>query len=204
MTTKFNKMNRFLSVSAFIVSFIALLSTVFRIDISISNDTFIGLGIAIIGILATFMVAYQIFTNLDQKDRLKEIEQSFKKVDRLQNIILGGLGHEQYIRRIDSAKIELKKNPLQALHYTLEALTTILDLEDNYSRISLTMDLIKKIEPSVIKQLQRWEDCDIRNIEACIWNINQYRNQSFYELTDNRSILDNLERELKYVCDLNK
>lgn len=189
-------MNRFLSISSFIVSITALLCVVFKVDVPISNDTFVGLGIAVIGVLATFMVAYQIFTSLDQNDRMRKVEKLLHDANSLQIKVSNELNNEQCIRRLQSAKDYKNSNALQSLHYALEALSFTFKTDDKYVETSLILEFIVEIEPSVVSQVEGDACCDIRNVESCLYYIDMYKRASFYKLTKNRVAFDSIYLKL--------
>lgn len=91
-----------ISILALILSIIACIITCLRVEIYTTNDTFVGVMAGFMGICATIIVCYQIFSILDTKNRLKEIERTQKELN------------------IELAKFKNEKNKSEAvLNYTI-------------------------------------------------------------------------------------
>lgn len=73
------KVNRWLSIIAFSISIITIILLGCGYKFNLSDNGFIGLGVAIIGILATFMVGYQIVSVLDIKEKVNLLNDKLKE-----------------------------------------------------------------------------------------------------------------------------
>ncbi|MEG0949829.1 MAG: hypothetical protein RR303_07590 [Bacteroidales bacterium] len=76
--------NRYLALafSAFIFSIIAIIIAAINVPVVITHETFVGTIATFMGLCATFMVGYQIFSILSINDKLKEIEETSKCLDK--------------------------------------------------------------------------------------------------------------------------
>lgn len=75
--------NRWLSVIALIFSLVAIVLVTYEYEFNITDTGVIGLGIAIMGVLATFMVGYQIVSVLDIKEKVNLLNDKLKEQSKL-------------------------------------------------------------------------------------------------------------------------
>lgn len=67
--------NESLTAASFVMSLLAIVFSVAKFNFSPSTDAFVGIMAGLIGVCATIMVGYQIFSILDTKNQLKEIKE---------------------------------------------------------------------------------------------------------------------------------
>ena len=77
------KTNRWLSIIALIFSLFVIALVAYGYKFNITDSGFIGLGIAIMGVLATFMVGYQIVSVLDIKEKVNLLNDKLKEQSNL-------------------------------------------------------------------------------------------------------------------------
>lgn len=109
--------NNWVSLLASVLSIIALIVTFLRIDITISNDAFIGIIASFIGACATIIVGAQIYNSVEAKRLIRDVENRQNRLD--ENIeksykIMGVV--ESNVKKLDSQmddinmKIQLVNN----------------------------------------------------------------------------------------------
>ena len=72
---------KFLSITAFILSIISILLVAFGYNFNLTDSGFLSGGIAIIGILATIMVGYQIYSAISQDGKINILSEKSKQLD---------------------------------------------------------------------------------------------------------------------------
>ncbi|WP_321479723.1 hypothetical protein [uncultured Bacteroides sp.] len=65
---------KWLSISAFILSLLACIVTWLRVDVYITNDTFVGLMTGFMGVSTTLIIGFQIFNFIENSNKIKKIE----------------------------------------------------------------------------------------------------------------------------------
>ncbi len=73
--------NNWVALLSLAISVIALIITFLRIDVTISNDTFIGIIASFIGICATIIVGAQIYNSVEAKRLMDDIRNRQNKLD---------------------------------------------------------------------------------------------------------------------------
>ena len=74
--------NNWVSLLALLISFIALIITFLRIEVTISNDTFIGIIASFIGASTTLVVGAQIYNSIEtrkMKDDMQNVEENMHR-----------------------------------------------------------------------------------------------------------------------------
>ena len=74
--------NNWVSLLALLISVIALIITFLRIDVTISNDTFIGIIASFIGASTTLVVGAQIYNSIEtrkMKDDMQNVEENMHR-----------------------------------------------------------------------------------------------------------------------------
>ena len=75
--------NNWVSLLALIFSVIALIITFLRVDVTISNDTFIGIIASFIGLSVAMIIGWQIFSYIQTKS---EIDKVYARLDSLMEV----------------------------------------------------------------------------------------------------------------------
>jgi len=73
--------NNWTSLLALLISFIALVITFLRIDVTISNDTFIGIIASFIGACATIVVGAQLYNSIEARGLINDIKKDQKSIE---------------------------------------------------------------------------------------------------------------------------
>lgn len=69
---------------ALVLSIIACIITLVRIDVYITNDTFVGIMAGFMGICATILLGAQIYNSIDTRNSINKLNESFNsKIDKL-------------------------------------------------------------------------------------------------------------------------
>ena len=78
------KRQNIVSWIALALSIIACIVTLVRIDVYITNDTFIGIMAGFMGICATILLGAQIYNSIDTRNSINKLNESFNdKIDKL-------------------------------------------------------------------------------------------------------------------------
>lgn len=100
-----------LSIAAFVISWL-------RIDVYMTNDTFVGIMAGFMGACATILVGVQIYNSIDTRNSIKKINESFNK-----KIIKLNADYKFRITKIDEVQKDLLKK-LQDVNIESEKLFT--------------------------------------------------------------------------------
>lgn len=112
-----------LSWIAIILSVIAMIITWLRVEVTIENDTFVGLMAGFMGACATILVGAQIYNSIDTRNKIETINKAFdERIDQLNsnydsrlrdiNVLNNNLSYElEAIKKeLQQAKIERETN----------------------------------------------------------------------------------------------
>lgn len=156
-----------LSWIAIILSVIAMIITWLRVEVTIENDTFVGLMAGFMGACATILVGAQIYNSIDTKNSINKINESFNnKINEL------NADYKLRITNIDEVQKDLLKK-LQDVNTESERLFT-----QTKGSIFLTTGLTfhDKYPLRAYKNYILGIDCylkseDIDNTNVCLHNI---------------------------------
>lgn len=112
-----------LSWIAIILSVIAMIITWLRVEVTIENDTFVGLMAGFMGACATILVGVQIYNSIDTRNKIETINKTFdEKIDKLNsnydlrirdiNVLNNNLSYELETlkKELQQAKVERETN----------------------------------------------------------------------------------------------
>lgn len=129
--------NSWMSLVALVFSTIALIITYLRIDVTISNDTFIGIIASFIGASTTLVVGAQIYNSIEtrkMKDDMQNVEENIHKkmivIDCAVNYIQGLANvterplsaYRDFISALDSAYDSNNHNAIEDCYNNLNAI----------------------------------------------------------------------------------
>lgn len=119
------KWNNWFSGIALVLSTIACFLTWLRVDVYVTNDTFVGIMAGFMGACATLIIGVQIYNSIDTRNTINELNNSFeKKIKELEQSIDTQLRDSRVLqnelnyeltntnKELESAKKERKKNEL--------------------------------------------------------------------------------------------
>lgn len=138
-----------LSIAAFVISWL-------RIDVYMTNDTFVGIMAGFMGACATILVGVQIYNSIDTKNSINKLNESFEiKINKIDNdynsrikelnLIINKLQHELEETKKEKTSNELKMQsyiyrthgislveiqPLTAFEYLYKSLELALQNDD--------------------------------------------------------------------------
>lgn len=156
-----------LSWIAIILSVIAMIITWLRVEVTIENDTYVGIMAGFMGVCATILVGAQIFNSIDTKNSINEINESFdNKINKLNT------DYKLRITNIDEIQKDLLKK-LQDVNIESEKLFTQME-----GSIFLTTGLTfhdkypLRAYKNYILGIDRYlKSEDIDNTNVCLHNI---------------------------------
>lgn len=129
--------NNWVSLLALLISFIALIITFLRIEVTISNDTFIGIIASFIGASTTLVVGAQIYNSIEtrkMKDDMQNVEENMHRkmivIDCAVNYIQGLANvterplsaYRDFISALDSAYDSNNHNVIEDCYNNLKAI----------------------------------------------------------------------------------
>lgn len=166
--------NNKISLLALLVSVISLAIVLFRVEIYTTNDTFVGIMAAFIGICATFMVGHQIINSIELNRKISDInstqielkEELEKEKEERQK---SNLQMRAYYLRVGGISASMEQ-PFQAYFCFIEELKLFLDLK-NIGEIKTTSANISNL----VRRTTKMEVFGTKYIE----DIESF---SFYEL----------------------
>lgn len=101
---------KFLSITAFILSIISILLVAFGYKFNLTDSGFLSGGIAIIGILATIMVGYQIYSAISQDGKINILSEKSKQLDEKIEISNKNIDKtKEYLDFLTKEKCELEE-----------------------------------------------------------------------------------------------
>lgn len=128
--------NNWMSLLALVFSTIALIITFLRIDVTISNDTFIGIMASFVGASTTLVVGVQIYNSIEtrkMKSDMQNMEENMQKkmivIDCAVNYIQGLANvterplsaYRDFINALDSAYDSNNHNAIEDCYNNLQA-----------------------------------------------------------------------------------
>lgn len=134
--------NNWVSLLALLISFIALIITFLRIDVTISNDTFIGIISSLIGACATIIVGVQIYNSVETKNVKENLRKMEEKMKEKMIVIDCAVNYIQGL-------VNITERPLSAYRDFISALDSAYDsnnhnvIEDCYNNLNV---IIQKIQ----------------------------------------------------------
>lgn len=203
-----NKISRITIISSWIFSLIAILCSFLRVDVHITHETFIGVIAALIGVIATFIVGFQIYNVIENNAKLKEYESSQNKirVEILQNKRafaknLKALENQIKISSSENNKRSYKhKCDVNYLKSQIHLHTSHLKISDWNSLLSTTLKLDKDLNDDHEAFIQFLQS---ENIHYYLDLIDAQQNNKSISLNDNlhmgKKIIDRFDSNLKKI-----
>ncbi|EOS18568.1 MULTISPECIES: hypothetical protein [Parabacteroides] len=159
--------NNWVSLLALLISVIALIITFLRIDVTISNDTFIGIIASFIGASTTLVVGAQIYNSIEtrkMKDDMQNVEENMHRkmivIDCAINYIQGLANvterplsaYRDFISALDSAYDSNNHNAIEDCYNNLNAIIQKIqagkglneNVEQKNTQIENAIDELKK------------------------------------------------------------
>lgn len=145
-----------MSFLALIFAVIALIITFLRIDVTISNETFIGIVASFVGAAATIIVGAQIYNSIETKKAIDKLENTQITVDK-------------YLNDLSSEKEELK-NDSKEIKSTLHIAQALAYMDNN--PVGAYYDLIISINWALcIYNIEGYKEVSRKNIDASFYNM---------------------------------
>lgn len=115
-----------LSIAAFIISWL-------RIDVYMTNDTFVGIMAGFMGACATIVVGAQIYNSIEAKQSIKEFQELYKKhIQEMNDNMRETENRLSCSIIISQASSVFDYQPITAFVYLHKGLEYALELKDKY------------------------------------------------------------------------
>lgn len=185
----------FLIIVSVILSLTSIVITFFRVDYNITNNEYVSLILGLTAILTAFTVGYQIFNAIEHKEKLNQVEDSIKKINKMQTDIIKELRTERFYNKINKGEEKLnEKNYILSLHFYLEAIKYIIYLPQNYELAEIAFE--KLIELNEITENLITQNSDKRSVEGCLIIITDFKKTHFYHTAKVRNVIDELHKKI--------
>lgn len=124
-----------LSIAAFIISWL-------RIDVYMTNDTFVGIMAGFMGACATIVVGAQIYNSIEAKQSIKEFQELYKKhIQEMNDNMRETENRLSCSIIISQASSVFDYQPITAFVYLHKGLEYALELKDKYLVENIFSDL---------------------------------------------------------------
>ncbi len=113
----------------------------------VSLDSFVGIIVALLAIIVTFAIGWQIYNSIEIKEKIKKVDELKEKYNELENKIQQNHYHSQQLIFANLAELEVnKRNYTLAFRYLMASLeyTMLLDELINDEQIFVRMESITK------------------------------------------------------------
>lgn len=205
------KKTTIMSIVAIIIAIISLVFSFLRVDVHITHETFVGLGVALIGISSTFIVGFQIYNVIDNNEHLKKLKEHLEKLKKTELAIKKltkkneDLSHNFYSIKLE--RLELKYKQLEqdkrydnALHTLVKIISISIIQKDSFyikGYSQTTNQFINKYKFEISSLLNNdLIKCSLQRMLEQIKTYQNSRETNAYEYTDLGKVINNLNEIL--------
>ncbi|MBP1614727.1 MAG: hypothetical protein H6Q13_2175 [Bacteroidetes bacterium] len=197
---------KWLSISAFILSLLACIVTWLRVDVYITNDTFVGLMAGLMGICTTLFIGSQLVNHFETNKKINLIIETQQALtNELKKTKEERIINEKNMKssiKIATGISLASMQPFTAFGCFFKALNISLET-NNITLIDTSLNNLEALVDGLTERINRTEKIDACDIE-CIqqnYKIEELENHSFYQLIKERytSIYENTTELIKKI-----
>ncbi len=133
----------------------------------VSLDSFVGIIVALLAIIVTFAIGWQIYNSIEIKEKIKRIDELEERFNELDDKIQQNQYRSQHLIFASLAEIEINtKNYTLAFRYLMASLEYIMSMDNLYNdkqvltRMEDITNLMKNNTPC--EYIEKINDCDIK------------------------------------------